>query len=232
MTKNPVSVLPIRTIRVVGTRGLFEINHTVPCPTSGCTPLSHCEGCEHLTAITRDADGKETAVSCRPAVQPERQERAFWARLTHQPADPARTAVSEIMATDLVCVTSDLTLESLAALLLDAHIGAVPVVDYEGFPVGIISKTDMVRDGFDTSLDATLDQADTQQLTFRTRSRVIDVMTETVQCVREDESVAQAATLMLMKRLHHLPVIEAQGRLVGMLSTFDFARWIASARVT
>ncbi len=230
MSKKPVTVLPIRTLRVAGTRGVFEINHSVPCPTHGSIPLARCENCEHLVTITRGADGQETAVSCRPTTERQGEERAFWARLKRQAVDPAHTPVCEIMTTDLTCVTSDLALESVAALLLDAGIGAVPVVDYEGFPIGILTKTDLVRDGFDTSLDATADQSDTLQLTVRSCSRVLDVMAPTVLCVREDDTVAHAASVMLREHLHHLPVVEAQGRLIGMLSTFDFARWIACSR--
>lgn len=230
MAKDPVSVLPVRTLRVSGTRGVFEIHHSIPCPTHGSVPLARCENCEHLTAITDGADGDKSAVSCRPTTQPPGEERSFWTRLKRQPVDPARTVVREVMTSDLMCVTSDLPLESVAALLLDAHIGAVPVVDYEGFPIGILTKTDLVRDGFDTSLDATADQSDTMQLTVRTQSRVLDVMAPMVHCVREDETVARAAAIMLEKHLHHLPVVDEQGRLVGMLSTFDFARWIVCAR--
>jgi CBS domain-containing protein len=229
VAKDPVSELTIRTLRVSGTRGVFEIHHSVPCPTHGSIPLARCESCEQLSTIRRGDDGRPIAVACRPATQPNGAERSFWTRLKRQPADPARTAVSEIMTSDLVCVTSDLALESVAALLLDAQIGAVPVVDYEGFPMGILTKTDLVRDGFDSSLDAITDQADTLQLTLRTQSRVLDVMAPMVHCVRQDETVARAAAVMLEKHLHHLPVVDEQGRLVGMLSTFDFARWIACA---
>ena len=228
MAKDPISALNVRTLRVSGTRGVFEVHHSVPCPTHGSIPLARCENCEHLITITPRADGQTSQVSCRPETQPEGEERSFWARLKRQPADPARTAVREVMTSDLMCVTSDLALESVAALLLDARIGAVPVVDYEGFPIGILTKTDLVRDGFDSSLDATFDQSDTLQLTLRTQSRVLDVMAPMVHCVREHETVAHAAAMMLSKHLHHLPVVDDEGRLVGMLSTFDFARWICA----
>ncbi|HEX9103349.1 MAG TPA: CBS domain-containing protein [Polyangia bacterium] len=183
-----------------------------------------------MIAINCDRDGQKSSVSCRPA-EPSSRRLRLWGRPERQTSAPACTRVSEIMTGDLTCVTSDLGLESVAALLLDAQIGAVPVVDYEGFPVGILSKTDLVRDGFDASLDATTDQSDTQQLTLRTCSRVFDVMKQPVRCVREDATVVDAATLMLSEHLHHLPVIDAQGRLVGMLSTFDLARWIVYTHV-
>ena len=230
MAKDPLSVLPVRTVRVAGSRGVFEINYAVPCPTHGSVPLARCEGCERMTAIQCGRDGEKSSVACRPAEPPKRGP-ALWQRTERQKAAPDRTRVYDIMTSDLTCVTSDLGLESVAALLLDARIGAVPVVDYEGFPVGILSKTDLVRDGFDTSLDATTDQSDTQQLTLRSCSRVFEVMKHPVRCVREDATIVEAATLMLSERLHHLPVVDAHGRLVGMLSTFDLARWIVYTHV-
>ncbi|MGZ3426793.1 MAG: CBS domain-containing protein, partial [Polyangia bacterium] len=56
---------------------------------------------------------------------------------------------------------------------------------------------------------------------------ITDLMTPVLATVREDDSLSRAASLMLEHRIHHLPVVDEQSGVVGMVSTFDFARWIA-----
>lgn len=52
---------------------------------------------------------------------------------------------SEIMSSPAVCVGRDTTLAEIASLLTTKKIGRVPVVDADGRPEGIVSKTDMIR---------------------------------------------------------------------------------------
>jgi CBS domain-containing protein len=43
----------------------------------------------------------------------------------------------------------------------------------------------------------------------------------------ERATVAQAAALMAIEDLHHVPIISARGRLVGVVSSLDIVRWLA-----
>src|SRR4029079_18434500 len=58
-----------------------------------------------------------------------------------------RTPVSAIMTTDVICVQPDVSIESVTRLLLERGISGVPVVDADGVPVGLVSKTDLLREG-------------------------------------------------------------------------------------
>ncbi len=223
--------LPIHTLRVATNRGPLEVRRTVPCPSHDPVSLEQCRTCERLDGITRDASGLETGVACHPPVRDRNAgERTLWSRLSGHdaPPDPARTPIAAIMTCDVTCVSADFSLEAVAALFLDKHIGAVPVVDYEGCPIGMLTKTDLVRDDFGG--DSALAEPDTFELTVRVRARVIDLMSPIVHTLRQRDSVSTAAALMLKERLHHLPVVDDNGRVAGMLSTFDFARWIVYAR--
>ena len=51
-----------------------------------------------------------------------------------------------------------------------------------------------------------------------------DVMTREVISIDPDSTVLQAARLMLQHRISGLPVIDAKGQLVGVLSEGDFLR--------
>lgn len=54
--------------------------------------------------------------------------------------------------------------------------------------------------------------------------RVNDVMTRNVISVRPDDTILKAARLMLQNRISGLPVVDADGDLVGMVTEGDFLR--------
>jgi CBS domain-containing protein len=54
--------------------------------------------------------------------------------------------------------------------------------------------------------------------------RVRDVMTPNVVSIRPEDSILKAARLMLQNRISGLPVVDAQGNLVGMVTEGDFLR--------
>ncbi|HUS65159.1 MAG TPA: CBS domain-containing protein, partial [Kofleriaceae bacterium] len=65
---------------------------------------------------------------------------------THCPRRPTRadrTALWQVMARDVVCVPPELDAELLRPLL-DA-LDALPVVDWRGAPVGVVSRSDLHR---------------------------------------------------------------------------------------
>lgn len=52
--------------------------------------------------------------------------------------------------------------------------------------------------------------------------KVRDIMTSPLFTVRTDMSMAECARIMQERRIHHLPVVDEHGRLVGMISATDF----------
>ncbi len=58
---------------------------------------------------------------------------------------------------------------------------------------------------------------------------VRDFMSRDVITVRESDSLGAAARLMSERRIRHLPVLDARGKLVGVLNTRDFRRQSAAA---
>jgi CBS domain-containing protein len=207
--------LPIRTRRVVS-RQAVELDKSVSCPARHSTPLEVCRTCENLDAIVLDRDGLECRVCCRPPQSASgSDDNAFWPRFARRMLPPSarRIPVSTVMTSSVTCVTCDLGVEAVASLFLDEQIGALPVVDYERQPIGILTKTDLLRSRLG---DASFPQV-----------AITDLMTPVLATVREDDSLSRAASLMLEHRIHHLPVVDEQSGVVGMVSTFDFARWIA-----
>lgn len=155
----------------------------------------------------------------------------------------ART-VADLMQKKVLTIAPGKTLPELERALLRSRVGAMPVVERSGKMVGIVSRSDVVRQlCLERSLgeamaDAYRDQTDEA---FVEKSRrdvaeavgkrmeqlcVRDVMIRDVVTVPPDLPLGKAAQLMLERRIHRLPVVES-GKLVGIVSSLDFTRLVA-----
>jgi len=121
--------------------------------------------------------------------------------------------VATIMSRVLVTATPELPASRLVELLVDENIGAVPIVDSEGFPVGIVTRYDVIEE---------------DELDITDEVPAVALMHPRPLTVAGSTSVPDAAALMAKQRVHHLLVVDCDGRLIGMLSSFDVVRWVAS----
>ena len=97
-------------------------------------------------------------------------------------------------------------LDALKTMALK-DVGALVVLDAEGALAGIFSERDYAR----------------KVILFGKASKdtkVREVMTERVVCVRPDNTIDDCMSLMTDKRIRHLPVLD-QGRVVGVISIGD-----------
>jgi CBS domain-containing protein len=121
------------------------------------------------------------------------------------------TPISAIMTRDVFCVSPDATRSELMQLFLGKGISGVPVVDAEGRPLGVASKTDVLRGLGSEAADA----------------RAKDIMTPVTLAMPEHASIARAAALMAYERVHRIVVVGPRGDVVGLVSTIDVLRWLA-----
>lgn len=136
---------------------------------------------------------------------------------TRVPSIADTVPASWIMTRDVVCAHEDLDVESLVELMVRRHIGSVPIVDREGVPVGMVTKHDLVE-----QLLAARDPDAQPVLVAR------QLMMPLAFTLDEHATVAHAAALMSVEGIHHVPVVEEGGRLIGLVSTFDVVRWLAT----
>jgi CBS domain-containing protein len=98
--------------------------------------------------------------------------------------------------------------------MAEKEVGALLVLD-GGAIAGIFTERDYAR-----------------KLALRGRTSmdtpVRDVMTSSVLCVRPNQTSEQCMQIMTGKRLRHLPVVEEDGRLLGMISIGDLVKDIIS----
>jgi len=156
-------------------------------------------------------------------------------RLTVPPhRSPRTTPVSAIMTREIVCVSPDYSVESLATLFLERAIHAAPVVDERCRLIGFVSMTDLVREQHDNA-DTDIGPPGATEPALRSgfhveplaRATVGEVMTLDVLALHENTHIAQAAALMAFEGVHRVPIISGNGEVVGILSALDVLRWLA-----
>lgn len=138
---------------------------------------------------------------------------------------PNLCTVEEVMTRDVVTVRSDMRLQTVAELLLDRGISGAPVVDEAGRVLGLISKTDLVRWQLDDEDLAALAVGPGQHLEDSTTAE--DVMTKGLVTVQAGTSLSAAAEEMALAGVHRVPVVDAAGVMVGLVTSTDIVRWVA-----
>jgi CBS domain-containing protein len=174
----------------------------VLCPRTGTfRRLDACEQCPRLIRIDRRQSGAFLMcdVAGAPAPPAPRTESA------------STTCVRELMAHDVICVSPAMRVSEVVRLLDQSDISGAPVVDERGAPIGIVSKTDLLRAWSRPSAE----------------DRVAEIMTPLTFGVAEDTSIARAAAMMAYEGVHRMVVLSNDGVVVGLLSALDLARWIA-----
>jgi CBS domain-containing protein len=110
----------------------------------------------------------------------------------------------------VVHVTPDQTVFDALMLMAKHEIGAVLVVDAEKL-TGIFSERDYAR-------RVTLQGRSSREIKVR------EVMTEKVYYVHPKTTVEEGLALMTNKRVRHLPVLDADGKIVGIVSIGDLVK--------
>jgi len=148
---------------------------------------------------------------------------------------PSAVTVGDVMTREVVTVRPETPMRELVEDLVNRRFRAVPVVDEEGHVVGIVTNGDLVRRGGLPVRLELLQTFDTPALHAQLarlaepHREVGEVMTSPVVTVRPEVDVRQAAALMIRRRLKRLPVVDAAGRLVGIVSRVDLLRTVAGA---
>jgi CBS domain-containing protein len=139
--------------------------------------------------------------------------------------------IKDVMSTDVVTVSTGTSLKEVAETLADRRISGLPVVDEEGFVVGVVSEADILfkergpssRRGVFAWL---LDRYGFEGQLKLEATVAGEAMTEPPIVIGPERPVAEAAHLMLDRRVNRLPVVE-NGKLVGIVTRSDLVRAFA-----
>ena len=132
------------------------------------------------------------------------------------------TAVSQVMSRKIVSVGMDDTLQSVRALLSDHHVHHILVTEGRK-PLGIISDRDLLI-AISPYLD-TLAERPRDLATLNRRAH--QIMTRRPVVIGPEDTVTQAASLMLEARVSALPVVDQNGDIVGIVTWRDVLRTVA-----
>jgi CBS domain-containing protein len=102
-------------------------------------------------------------------------------------------------------VRVETTAEQGIRTMLDLHVGAVAVIDEEHRVAGIFTERDVLR-------RLSLSQRDPGSTPVR------DVMTTPVEMATRSTTPSEALATMVERHYRHLPIVDDDGRLLGMLS--------------
>jgi CBS domain-containing protein len=119
-------------------------------------------------------------------------------------------AILQSRDADVISITGNMTVADAVAILAERRIGALPVVD-DGKVLGIFSERDVIY-GLAREGSAILDK------------KVADVMITPAITVAPDKGAIDALSLMTLRRIRHLPVVE-DGHLTGFVSIGDIVKY-------
>jgi len=118
--------------------------------------------------------------------------------------------IDKIMNKQVHTCRPDDSLNTAAQLMWERDIGCVPVLDFGGKAIGMITDRDICMSAYITGLP----------LAAQTVSQA---MSKSVHCIRASQSIDAAEALMRSKQVRRLPVTDEAGKVVGIVSLNDLA---------
>lgn len=137
--------------------------------------------------------------------------------------------VRDLMSDVVVRVQGGTPFKEIAHLLQEFDITAVPVVDDDDRPVGVVSEADLLhkmwgRSEHDTAEHDTAEDGVAPRPAKAWATDAAGLMTSPAVCAREDWSVVDAARVMARQGIKRLLVVDDDQRLVGVVSRGDLLR--------
>ena len=127
------------------------------------------------------------------------------------------------MTTHVVAVRLNATYKDMTARLREFRVSAFPVLDDDNKVIGVVSEADLLtKEALEFSLPGPMGGI----LHGRERAKAAaviaaDLMTKPALTIGPHEPVAHAARLMYSRKVKRLPVVDEEGRLIGIVTRAD-----------
>jgi CBS domain-containing protein len=119
-------------------------------------------------------------------------------------------SIRELMTGNPRTVSANDSIQDAAKIMRDEDTGVVPITDRDGTLVGVITDRDIairaVAEGHDGS------------------TKVSEIASKDIVTIDPQQNLDEALRLMAQHQVRRLPVVEEDGRLVGIVSQADVAR--------
>jgi len=147
--------------------------------------------------------------------------------------------VRNIMTEEVITVSTGDSVETCAKLLQENNISGLPVLDEAGRVAGIVTEGDLIRRASRVKAPGYLEilggliylgspKKFVDELQRAMSLEAGQLMSTNVIAVNPEETLEKAATLMIEKGISRLPVLDKQGKLVGIISRRDIMRSLYS----
>ena len=143
-----------------------------------------------------------------------------------------RVAVRDVMTVNVIKVRADAEIGEVTNLLSEHRISGMPVVDGEDRVIGVITEADVLSmaglrtgHGFKDIVRHLLGEplpANPQGRSLR------DAMSAPAITTGPDTDIREVALILDERRIKRLPVVDGQGKLIGVISRADIVRTIGA----
>lgn len=141
--------------------------------------------------------------------------------------------LKELMTKNVITVLQSMNVRDAAEMLFNMGISGLPVVDDQKNLVGMITEKDIIRMALPKyveklgSLANTFDMAPfAKTLAKADKVLVKEIMRKDVITATVNTSVPEVARIMIVKRIRRIPILDQEGRLVGIIARHDIVREI------
>ena len=141
-----------------------------------------------------------------------------WYMAREKVADASKVVVADAMRRGIQTAGPQDSLTEAAARMAEHKIGCLPITN-KGSVIGIVTTSDVLA-------------GEVRSTTMPSTSgpTVGDVMADDPITVRRDDRLLDAAAKMQQHRVRHLPVVDVEGRVIGMLSDRDVRQIVGDLR--
>lgn len=129
------------------------------------------------------------------------------------------------MKKDVYTIYPDATLRDAAEMLLQYKISGLIVVDKKGTVVGVLSEKDIYRALYPSYRDFyehpelfTDFKKQEEDIHESFHTPVKDIMSKEVISIDPEDYIMKVGAIMLARNIHRIPVIDKNGKLVGVIS--------------
>jgi len=131
--------------------------------------------------------------------------------------------VADVMTRTVVVVPGSAPFKQVVRAMREYRVSALPVTDPDGLIVGVVSEADMILREDPSVLEPHFFEGHSRRDERKKAEALVarDLMTAPPVTVGPQASVADAARLMHERRVKRLPVVDLEGRIVGIVSRMD-----------
>ena len=120
------------------------------------------------------------------------------------------TKVRDLVVSKVITTVPHKSIGHVKAIMRTKKIHSIPIVDIDGTPLGIVTAKDLIHNKSENT-------------------PISSIMSDNIHTIPLYSDISIAARMMRNKKIHHLLVTD-EGKLVGILSSFDLLKLVESHR--